>query len=75
MPTPGEYETAQARILALRAESDESLNLVARGGTTKYANDLENVIIPKLGGKDGQSVAYSAVEQERARLRSAHAHC
>jgi hypothetical protein len=46
---------AQARILALRAESDESLTLVARGGTTKYTADLEKVIIPQLGGPTGQS--------------------
>jgi uncharacterized protein with PQ loop repeat len=43
---------AQARILALNAETDESLALVGRGGDQKYIVDF-NANIAKLGGNDG----------------------
>jgi uncharacterized protein with PQ loop repeat len=43
---------AQARILALNAETDESLALVGRGGDQKYIVDFD-ATIGKLGGKDG----------------------
>src|SRR6516165_5609729 len=43
---------SQARILALRAQGDESLALVARGNGTQYQTDFDSVIV-KLGGKDG----------------------
>lgn len=51
---------AQARILDLRAESDESLTLVGRGGITKYTDDLEKVIIPQLRGLIQQAGAGDA---------------
>lgn len=45
---------AQARILALNAETDESLALVGRGGDQKYIVDFD-ATIAKLGGNDGGS--------------------
>jgi hypothetical protein len=43
---------SQARILALRAQGDESLTLVARGSGGQYQSDFDNVMA-KLGGSDG----------------------
>jgi hypothetical protein len=43
---------SQARILALRAQGDESLALVARGSGAQYQSDFDNVI-SKLRGTDG----------------------
>jgi hypothetical protein len=43
---------AQARALALRAQADENLSLVARGGTTQYDNDFK-VATNALVGSDG----------------------
>lgn len=40
---------AQARILALRAQSDESLTLIARGTGQKYSDDFKSVMT-QLGG-------------------------
>jgi hypothetical protein len=45
---------SQARILALRAQGDESLALVARGSGDQYVSDFSKVIA-KLGGSDGSS--------------------
>jgi hypothetical protein len=45
---------AEARILALDAETDESLALVGRGGGQKYTNDF-TATIARLGGPDGNS--------------------
>jgi hypothetical protein len=45
---------SQARILALQAQSDESLNLIGRGNSTVYSDDF-NTVVGKLGGLLGQA--------------------
>jgi len=45
---------AQARALGLRAQADENLSLVARGGGAQYDNDF-TVATTALGGTDGST--------------------
>jgi hypothetical protein len=56
---------AQARILALKAQSDESLTLIARGNGQKYSTDFD-AIVTQLGGKDGNAGLLAQASQESA---------
>ena len=56
---------AQARILALKAESDESLTLIARGNGQADSNDF-NTIVPQLGGSDGTTGLLGEASQQSA---------
>jgi hypothetical protein len=60
---------AQARALALRAQADESLSLVARGSTSQYDGDFK-VATDALGGPNGSTgrlaLAASLPEAPRA---------
>jgi hypothetical protein len=56
---------AQARILALKAQSDESLTLIARGNGQKPSADFD-AIVPQLGGPDGKSGLLGQASREAA---------
>jgi hypothetical protein len=50
---------SRARVLALRAESDDSLALVARGSGDQYRADFD-ATVQKLGGRSGMSGSLGA---------------
>jgi len=50
---------SSARVLALRAESDDSLALVARGSGDQYRTDFD-ATVRKLGGRSGMSGSLGA---------------
>ena len=50
---------SSARVLALRAESDDSLALIASGSVDRYRADFD-AIVRKLGGRSGMSGALGA---------------
>jgi hypothetical protein len=50
---------SSARVLALRAESDDSLALVARGSGDQYRADFD-ATVQKLGGRSGMSGSLGA---------------
>jgi hypothetical protein len=52
-------ELSSARVLALRAESDDSLTLVARGSGGQYRADFD-ATVRRLGGRSGMSGALGA---------------
>jgi hypothetical protein len=63
---------AQARVLALRAQADENLSLVARGSSTQYDDDFK-LAANALGGSDGSTgrLALAATLPEAPRAADA----